>query len=39
VQTTYRASYTNHYRAGLIRLLEVLQFRSEDSRQPGPGRS
>jgi TnpA family transposase len=34
VQTTYRASYTNHYRAGLIRLLEVLQFRSEDSRQP-----
>ena len=34
VQTTYRASYTNHYRAGLIRLLEVLQFRSEDSHQP-----
>jgi hypothetical protein len=34
VQTTYRASYTNHYRAGLIRLLEVLQFPSEDSRQP-----
>lgn len=34
VQTTYRASYTNHYRAGLIKLLEVLQFRSEDSRQP-----
>jgi hypothetical protein len=34
VQTTYRASYTNHYRAGPIRLLEVLQFRSEDSHQP-----
>jgi TnpA family transposase len=34
VQTTYRASYTNHYQAGLIRLLEVLQFRSEDSSQP-----
>ena len=34
VQTTYRASYTNHYRAGLVRLLEVLQFRSEDSHQP-----
>lgn len=34
VQTTYRASYTNHYRAGLIKQLEVLQFRSEDSHQP-----
>ena len=34
VQTTYRASYTNHYRAGLVRLLEVLRFRSEDSHQP-----
>ena len=34
VQTTYRASYTNHYRSGLIRLLQVLEFRSEDSHQP-----
>ena len=34
VQTTYRASYTSHYRSGLIKLLEVLEFRSEDSRQP-----
>jgi hypothetical protein len=34
VQPTYRASYTNHYRAGLIRLLEALQFRSEDPGQP-----
>ena len=34
MQTTYRVSYTNHYRAGLVRLLEVLQFRSEDSHQP-----
>jgi hypothetical protein len=28
VQTTYRASYTSHYRSGLIKLLEVLEFRS-----------
>jgi len=28
VKTTLRASYTNHYRRGLIRLLEVLEFRS-----------
>ncbi len=34
VQTTYRASYTGHYRSGLIKLLEVLEFRSEDSRRP-----
>jgi hypothetical protein len=34
VQTTYQASYTNHYRRGLIRLLEVLQFRSDNSHQP-----
>jgi len=34
VQTTYRASYSSHYRSGLIKLLEVLEFRSEDSRQP-----
>jgi hypothetical protein len=34
VQATYRASYANHYRSGLIRLLQVLEFRSEDSHQP-----
>jgi hypothetical protein len=34
VQTTYQASYTNHYRRGLIRLLEVLEFRSDNSHQP-----
>jgi hypothetical protein len=34
VQTTYRASYTNHYRSGLIKLLEVVEFRSEASHQP-----
>jgi len=34
VQTTYRASYTNHYRRGLIRLLEVLEFRSGSSHRP-----
>jgi hypothetical protein len=34
VQTTYQASYTNHYRRGLIRLLDVLQFRSDNSHQP-----
>jgi hypothetical protein len=28
VQTTLRASYTGHYRRGLIRLLEVLEFRT-----------
>ncbi|MFB4285252.1 hypothetical protein ACBJ59_59045 [Nonomuraea sp. MTCD27] len=27
VQTTLKASYTNHYRRGLIELLEVLEFR------------
>jgi len=31
VQTTLRASYTNHYRKGLIRLLEVLEFRSTNT--------
>jgi hypothetical protein len=31
VQTTYRASYSGHYRKGLIRLLEVLEFRSGNS--------
>ena len=30
VQTTLKASYSNHYRKGLIRLLEVLQFRSSN---------
>jgi len=34
VQTTYRASYTNHYRSGLIKLLQVLEFRSEASHRP-----
>ena len=34
VQTTYRASYTNHYRSGLIALLAVLQFRSHASYRP-----
>ncbi len=31
VQTTLRASYTNHYRRGLVRLLDVLDFRSSNS--------
>jgi hypothetical protein len=31
VQTTLKASYTNHYRKGLIRLLEVLAFRSTNT--------
>jgi hypothetical protein len=31
VQTTLKASYTNHYRRGLIRLLEVLEFRSTNT--------
>ena len=31
VQTTLRASYTNNYRRGLVRLLEVLDFRSSNS--------
>ncbi len=30
VQTTLKASYTNHYRRGLIRLLAVLEFRSSN---------
>ena len=34
VQTTLRASYTNHYRRGLIRLLDVLEFRSSAAHQP-----
>lgn len=31
VQTTLKASYTSHYRRGLIDLLEVLEFRSNNS--------
>jgi hypothetical protein len=31
VQTTLRASYTGHYRRGLIRLLEALEFRAGSS--------
>jgi TnpA family transposase len=31
VQTTLKASYTGHYRRGLIELLEVLEFRSNNS--------
>ncbi len=34
VKTTLRASYTSHYRGGLIRLLEVLEFRSGRGDQP-----
>jgi len=34
VQTTLKASYTNHYRRGLIRLLDVLDFRSNSAYQP-----
>ncbi len=30
VQTTLKASYTNHYRRGLIKLLHVLEFRSSN---------
>ena len=31
VQTTLRASYTGHYRRGLIALLDVLEFRSSNT--------
>ncbi|WP_433235144.1 hypothetical protein ACQPYK_24805 [Streptosporangium sp. CA-135522] len=31
VQTTLKASYTDHYRRGLIELLEVLEFRSNNT--------
>ncbi len=31
VQTTLKASYTSHYRRGLIRLLDVLEFRSSNT--------
>lgn len=40
VQTTLKASYTNHYRRGLIKLLDVLEFRSSNHAHPrdrGPG--
>lgn len=30
MQTTLKASYTNHYRRGLIKLLDVLEFRSSN---------
>ncbi len=31
VQTTLRASYTNHYRRGLVALLETLEFKSNNT--------
>jgi hypothetical protein len=31
VKATLRASYTNHYRSGLIKLLDVLEFRSNNT--------
>lgn len=31
VQTTLKSSYTNHYRRGLIELLDVLEFRSSNA--------
>jgi TnpA family transposase len=31
VKSTLRASYTNHYRSGLIKLLSVLEFRSNNT--------
>jgi TnpA family transposase len=34
VQASYRESYTRHYRQGLIRLLDVLEFRCGNSHQP-----
>jgi hypothetical protein len=34
VQTTYRAWYSHHYRKGLIRLLDVLEFRCDNSHRP-----
>src|SRR6266568_3577748 len=32
VKATLRASYTNHYRVGLIKLLDVLEFRSNNTK-------
>jgi hypothetical protein len=34
VQTKFRSSYSNHYRRGLIRLLSVLEFRSNNTAHP-----
>lgn len=34
VRATLKASYTNHYRAGLIKLLDVLEFRSNNTHHP-----
>jgi hypothetical protein len=34
VQTTLKASYTSHYRRGLIGLLDILEFRSHAKHQP-----
>ncbi len=34
MQTTLKASYTTHYRRGLIRLLDTLEFRSSSAHQP-----
>ena len=38
VATTLRASYTNHYRRGLIQLLGVLEFRSVEHHAPAGDR-
>jgi hypothetical protein len=34
MQASYRESYTRHYRLGLVELLDVLEFRCENSHQP-----
>jgi hypothetical protein len=34
VQTTLKASYANHGRRGLIKVLDVLEFRSNVTHQP-----
>lgn len=34
LQASYRESYTRHYRLGLVELLDVLEFRCENSHQP-----
>lgn len=38
VKATLRSSYTNHYRAGLIKLLSVLQFCSNNTNAPASAR-
>jgi len=38
VQTTLRASYTGHYRRGLVALLEVLEFPQQQHRPPSGDR-